>query len=72
MNDTILMQNGMKCLRDNLGVIEAERFVFNIKSEKPFNYTEWRRENLYEDISLEDLAKKAAAYCEDHKSELIS
>ena len=57
MNDSTLKQNAMKCLIDNFGIVDAERFISLIIKE-PFDYTEWQ-ENLYEDLSVEDLSKKA-------------
>ncbi|MCL2663870.1 MAG: hypothetical protein FWE83_11185 [Oscillospiraceae bacterium] len=53
-----IMSAGMKILRETLGIIEAEIFIANIKSPG-FDYTKWR-ENLWEDISLRELLKRAA------------
>lgn len=39
-----LMTQGMKCLIDNLGIIEAQRFIVLVKSDKS-DYTEWQREH---------------------------
>ena len=55
--DTLLREEGMRILSDNLGLVEAERFIALITRE-PFNYTEWRQ-NLYDDMTLDDLCKKA-------------
>jgi len=33
---------------------------------KPFDYTKWRRDNLYDDMSLHELNQKAAQYAKDH------
>ena len=57
MNDTLLKQNAMKCLIENFGNVQAERFISLIIKE-PFDYTKWQ-ENLYEDMTLEELSKKA-------------
>ena len=56
-----LMTAGMKILRETLGIIEAEIFITNIKQEK-FDYTEWRRDNLFENMTLEELINNAAEY----------
>ncbi|MCL1904383.1 MAG: hypothetical protein FWF94_08190 [Oscillospiraceae bacterium] len=70
MNDTIQMQNsalmtaGMKLLREKLGLVETEIFIMNVKNTG-FDYTEWR-ENLYEDITLEELVHGAADYMREH------
>ena len=53
-----IMSAGMKILRETLGILEAEIFITNIKN--PGNdYTEWR-ENLWEDLTLQELLEKAA------------
>ena len=53
-----IMSAGMKLLRDNLGVIEMEIFISNI-SRNTFDYTKWR-ENLWEDLTTEELFEKVA------------
>ena len=40
--------------------MEAERFIALVIREK-FDYTKWQ-ENLYENVSLKDLAQKADAF----------
>ena len=69
LQSAAIMTAGMKLLRENLGLIETEIFILNIKQER-FDYTEWRQ-NLYEDISLSELLTKAAEYERAHP-ELIS
>lgn len=59
-----IMTAGMKLLRENLGLIECEIFIANIKQDR-FDYTEWR-ENLYEDISLDELLNSASLYMKEH------
>jgi hypothetical protein len=58
------MTAGMRALREALGIVEAEIFITNIKQEY-FDYTEWR-ENLYEDITLEELVSRAAEFERQH------
>ena len=60
LTDTLLRQEGMSILSDKLGLVEAERFISLILCE-PFNYTIWQK-NLYEDMTLDELCKKADAY----------
>ncbi|MCL2633979.1 MAG: hypothetical protein FWD34_05630 [Oscillospiraceae bacterium] len=60
-NSKVLLSKGMDCLSDTLGLVEAERFISLIKSE-PFDYTEWRRDNLWNNISVEQLSKEAGEY----------
>ena len=64
MQNSAIMTAGMKLLRENLGLIECEIFISNIKHDS-FDYTEWR-ENLYEDISLEELMNRASLYMKKH------
>ena len=56
--DTVIKNEGMKILSDNLGMIEAERFIMLIQRE-PFDYTKWQ-EDLFEDMSIEEISEKAA------------
>jgi hypothetical protein len=58
MNETVLMRTGMETLIERLGNIEAERFISIILRE-PFDYTEWRRENLFAGMSVEDISREA-------------
>jgi len=32
----------------------------------PYDYTKWRRDNLYENLSLSELNKKAAEFARDN------
>ena len=38
MTDTILLNAGMKVLIDNLGLVEAEQFIY-LMNKEPFDYT---------------------------------
>jgi len=62
MNETLLKQSAMKCLIDNFGNVEAERFI-SLMIKEPFDYTKWQ-EDLYEDMSVEELSEKAMAFRE--------
>ena len=53
MTDTALKVAGMNILVKDLGVVQAEKFVSLILKE-PFDYTKWR-DNLFEDMTVEDL-----------------
>ncbi|MCL2754576.1 MAG: hypothetical protein FWD35_02510 [Oscillospiraceae bacterium] len=64
MQTSAILSAGMRLLRENLGVIETEIFIVNIKN-KGFDYTEWR-ENLWEDMTTEELFAKASAYVSSH------
>ena len=58
MTETVLMKTGMKALIEQLGNIEAERFV-SILLREPFDYTEWRKDNLCVGMSLEEISNEA-------------
>lgn len=62
MNNAILMDKGMKCLIQNLGKVNAERFIAQIIRE-PFDYTKWQRD-LFEGMSIEEISGAAVKYCE--------
>jgi hypothetical protein len=58
MNNMDLLSKGYEHLTEKLGLVDAERFIALIISE-PFNYTEWRKENLFEGLTIRELSKKA-------------
>jgi hypothetical protein len=57
MTDTVLQQTAMKCLIDNFGNVDAEKFISLIIKE-PFDYTKWHS-NLYKDMTIEELSRAA-------------
>jgi hypothetical protein len=58
MTETVLMKTGMKILIEQLGNIEAERFV-SVLLREPFDYTEWRKDNLCIGMTVEEISRKA-------------
>ena len=52
-----LLNEGMRVLLNNLGAVEAERFISLIIRE-PFDYTEWQR-GLFNDMSVKELSRLA-------------
>ena len=52
-----LRNEGMKILINNLGPVEAERFISLIIRE-PFDYTEWQRD-LCNDMTVKELSSLA-------------
>ena len=60
MQTDAIMTAGMKLLNENLGFIETEIFITTVKNIG-FDYTKWR-ENLWEDLTLNELLRKAADY----------
>ena len=53
-----IISAGMKLLRENLGAIETEIFISKI-NDNEFDYTKWR-ENLWEDLTPQELFERAA------------
>jgi len=64
-NNAVLLDKGIKCLTEGLGLLEAEQFIYVLKSQ-PFDYTEWRKANLFADMSLDEISDRADAYCRDN------
>jgi hypothetical protein len=58
MTETVLMKTGMKILIEQLGNIEAERFV-SVLLREPFDYTKWRKDNLCIGMTVEEISKEA-------------
>ena len=56
-NDTALKNEGMKVLAEQLGLVNAERFIA-LMIREPFNYTEWQR-SLFKDVPLDKFLKDA-------------
>jgi hypothetical protein len=59
------MQEGVNCLLKNLGALKTEIFISHLLRE-PFDYTKWRRDNLYADVSLRDLNRRAAEFARNN------
>lgn len=66
MTDTLLKSTAMEILIDKLGIVQAERFIALILRE-PFNYTEWRNDNLSGDMKVEELNCQATEYWNKQK-----
>jgi hypothetical protein len=60
ISDTMIRVEGMKALRNQLGIIEAERFV-NLIQREQFNYTEWQK-TLWPDKTIEELFEAAKSH----------
>ena len=59
-NDAVIRHEGMKLLIDNLGMVNAERFIAQMIKE-PFDYTEWQK-NLFNEMSVQELSDAAMAH----------
>lgn len=60
ITDTELKLKAYDVLREKLNLVDVERFISIIQKEK-FDYTKWR-ENLFEDMTLDELSNKAMKY----------
>lgn len=58
--DTLIKKDGFDALFEKLDLVETERFIALIKREN-FDYTQWRQ-NLWEDMSVDELSSKAMEY----------
>ena len=66
MNNTAaIMNKGMGHLLEKLGAFETEIFISNLLRE-PSDYTKWRKDNLYAEMSLNELNRKAVQYEKEH------
>jgi hypothetical protein len=51
--DTILRIDAMNALIENLGEVDAERFISIVKRDN-FDYTKWQR-NLWKDKTIDEI-----------------
>jgi hypothetical protein len=65
MNNAALLDKGIKCLTEKLGMLEAEQFIYVLKSQS-FDYTEWRKTNLFVGMTLDEISDAADAYCKEN------
>jgi hypothetical protein len=63
-NKEVIIEEGMECLLNNLGVLETEIFISYLLRER-FDYTEWQKE-YFKDIQLEDFIEEAVRYDKEH------
>ena len=61
MSDAVLRSKGMNVLVKELGSVEAERFITLIIRDN-FDYTEWRKNDLEEPATVEELSREASEY----------
>ena len=59
-SDDKLRDDGMRILADELGLVDAERFIVLMRRER-FDYTQWRQ-GLYTNVPLETLLSDAQSY----------
>lgn len=60
ITDDKLRADGFTVLVRALGDVNAERFIM-LMNREPFDYTEWRKDNLFVDETVDSLMDKAEA-----------
>ena len=63
-NTAETLAKGMNILADHMGLVEAEMFIFLIKTES-FDYTEWQRE-YFDGKTKQELDDEMDAYFSSH------
>ena len=61
---TEIMNRGMKCLTEQMGIIEAEQFISLIIREK-FDYTKWQRD-YFDAKTPEAISEEASLFEKSH------
>ena len=64
ITDNELRISGFTVLVQTFGDVNAERFIA-LMNREPFDYTEWRRENLFVGETVDSLVDKAKAMYAD-------
>ena len=64
MTTVEVLSRGMQCLVENMGLVEAERFIATVMREK-FDYTKWQRD-YFDKKSPEELHSEAVRYAKEH------
>lgn len=59
-----IMNRGMTCLLEKLGVVETEQFISTIIREK-FDYTKWQQER-FADMNSEEFQQAALTYAKEN------
>lgn len=60
MTTAEIMNRGMKCLTEQMGIIDAEHFISVIIQEK-FDYTKWQRE-YFDAKTVEEISAEASNF----------
>lgn len=59
-----IMNRGMRCLTEQMGILEAEEFISVIIREK-FDYTKWQRE-YFDKKTPEEISAEASCFEKTH------
>ena len=65
-NSAVLLDRGIRCLNNELGILDTERFVALILRES-FDYTEWRKTNLFVGMSIDEIIDEADQFCNENE-----
>lgn len=63
-NTVEIMNKGMNCLLEKLGVVEAEQFISIVIREK-FDYTKWQQQH-FDEMTPKQIDNGAKQYAEEH------
>lgn len=64
INTVEIMNRGMKCLTEQMGIVEAEQFISIIIREK-FDYTKWQK-NYFDVKTPEEISREASQFEKAH------
>lgn len=64
-NDAVIRLEGMRLLIENMGKVDAERFI-SLVIREPFDYTEWQKD-LFQGMSLDELGDRAMEFYNSQK-----
>ncbi|MBR4343345.1 MAG: hypothetical protein IKP88_11705 [Lachnospiraceae bacterium] len=64
VNTSETLSRGMEILTQSMGIVEAERFIFLVKTEG-FDYTKWQRE-YFDNKSKEEMDSEMDSYFATH------
>ena len=62
--DGELLQRGMRCLIDNLGIIETEKFIALLTEQIP-DYTQWQRD-YFDSMTPEEFETSLQEFIRQH------
>lgn len=68
--DGKLLQRGMRCLIDNLGIIEAEKFIAMFTQEQIPDYTQWQRD-YFDSMTPEEFRTSLEEFIKQHPDDNI-
>ena len=63
--DGKLLQRVMRCLIDNLGIIDAERFIAVLSRERIDDYTKWQRD-YFDSMTPEEFRASLEEFMRNH------